>query len=93
MESTTTPPTQPQVIVGVDTHKQFHVAHAADQLGRPLGSHRRPATPSGYRSLLTWARRLGQINQVGIEGPGHYGGRTGPVPASRRYPGDRGRPP
>ncbi len=37
MESTIAESTQPQVTVGVDTHKQFHVAHAVDQLCRPLG--------------------------------------------------------
>jgi len=40
MESTIAASTQPQVTVGVDTHKQFHVAHAVDELGRPLGTHR-----------------------------------------------------
>lgn len=37
MESTIAEASQPQVAVGVDTHKQFHVAHAVDGLGRPLG--------------------------------------------------------
>ena len=35
MESTLAKTSQPQVTVGVDTHKQFHVAHAVDALGRP----------------------------------------------------------
>jgi transposase len=74
MESTiTASPTQPQVTVGVDTHKQFHVAHAVDQLGRPLGSHRITVDALGYRDLVSWARQFGPIHQVGIEGPGHYG--------------------
>lgn len=74
MESTiTAPPTQPQVTVGVDTHKQFHVAHAVDELGRPLGTHRIEATTVGYRSFVAWARSIGQLVTVGIEGPGHYG--------------------
>jgi hypothetical protein len=29
----------PQVTIGVDTHKHFHVAHAADELGRPGQLH------------------------------------------------------
>ncbi|MDM2351264.1 transposase [Mycobacteroides abscessus subsp. abscessus] len=74
MESTiTAPSTQPQVTVGVDTHKHVHVAHAVDQLGRPLGSHRIAVNALGYRELVSWARRYGPICQVGIEGPGHYG--------------------
>jgi hypothetical protein len=68
MESTIVASTQPQVIVGVDTHKQFHVAHAVDQLGRPLGTHRLAATPAGYRGFVSWAHELGQLVAVGIEG-------------------------
>lgn len=74
MESTiTAPSTQPQVTVGVDTHKHVHVAHAVDALGRPLGSYRIAVNVGGYRDLVSWARRFGPISQVGIEGPGHYG--------------------
>jgi transposase len=35
MESAIAASTQPQVTVGGDTHKQFHVAHAVDELARP----------------------------------------------------------
>ena len=73
MESTIAASTQPQVTVGVDTHKQFHVAHAVDELGRPLGTHQIPAASHGYRTYVSWARSLGQLVMVGIEGPGHYG--------------------
>ena len=73
MESTIAESTQPQVTIGVDTHKQFHVAHAVDELGRALGSQRIPATSAGYRRFVSWARSLGQLVTVGIEGPGHYG--------------------
>ncbi len=73
MESTIAESNQPQVTVGVDTHKQFHVAHAVDQLGRPLGTHRLAAKPAGYRGFVSWAHELGQLVVVGIEGPGHFG--------------------
>lgn len=73
MESTIAASTQPQVTVGVDTHKQFHVAHAVDELGRPLGSHRLAASSAGYTRFVSWARSLGQLVGFGIEGPGHYG--------------------
>ena len=59
MESTIAESTQPQVTIGVDTRKQFHVAHAVDELGRALGSQRIPATSAGYRRLVSWARSLG----------------------------------
>lgn len=74
MESTiTASSTEPQVTVGVDTHKQFHVAHAVDRPGRSLGSHRVSVNARGYRDLVSWAQQFGPICQVGIEGPGHYG--------------------
>ena len=73
MESTIAESTQPQVTVGVDTHKQFHVAHAVDGLGRPLGSYRLAASSGGYAEFVAWAHSLGQLTRVGIEGPGHFG--------------------
>ncbi|MBS9535615.1 IS110 family transposase [Mycobacterium sp. M1] len=73
MESATAVSTQPQVTVGIDTGKQFHVAHAADQIGRPLGSHRMPTTTAGYRQFVSWAHGLGQLVTIGVEGSGHYG--------------------
>jgi len=61
-----------------NTHKQFHVAHAADELGRPLGSHRMPTSTAGYRGFVSWANGLGQLVIVGIEGSGHYGAALAP---------------
>lgn len=62
-----------RVVVGVDTHKDFHVAHAKDHLGKQLGELKVPADPDGYRRLLEWARSLGRVEAFGIEGPGSYG--------------------
>lgn len=62
-----------RVVIGVDTHKDFHVAHAKDELGRPLGQIKVPATTAGYAELLAWGRSLGAITTVGIEGTGSYG--------------------
>lgn len=73
MESTIAVSNEPQVTVGVDTHKQFHVAHAVDGLGRRLGSYRLEASSAGYVGFVAWAHSLGQLVRVGIEGPGHYG--------------------
>jgi transposase len=62
-----------RVIVGVDTHKDVHVAHAKDELGRALGQISVPASARGYRSLLGWSRKLGGMRTFGVEGTGCYG--------------------
>jgi len=58
---------------GVDTHQDLHVAAALDQLGRVLGTESFPTTIAGYRKLLAWLRRHGQLDKVGVEGTGSYG--------------------
>ena len=58
---------------GVDTHKEFHVAAAVDDIGRILGTETFPATASGYRRLERWLERHGTIAKVGVEGTGCYG--------------------
>jgi transposase len=63
----------PQVIGGVDTHRDLHVAAAIDPVGRVLGHRSFPATPAGYRALLAWLRCLGRLQRVGVEGTGAYG--------------------
>jgi hypothetical protein len=45
------------VAIGVDTHKEAHVAVALDALGAQLDSHEISATPAGYSRLLSWASR------------------------------------
>jgi transposase len=62
-----------RVIVGVDTHKDVHVASAKDELGRALGQMTITASAKGYRALLSWSRRLGQVQAFGVEGTGCYG--------------------
>jgi hypothetical protein len=44
--------TEVEVILGVDTHLDFHVAVAVDHLGRRLGENSVPATVKGYERLL-----------------------------------------
>jgi transposase len=61
------------VVVGVDTHKDRHVARAKDQVGRLLGELTFPAQTAGYRSVCEWAHRFGQVASWGIEGTGSYG--------------------
>ena len=44
-----------EVVLGVDTHLDFHVAVVLDPLGRYLGESKAPTTLKGYRKLLSWA--------------------------------------
>jgi len=60
------------VAIGVDTHKQEHVAVACDRLGRELGSYALPATGAGYLALWRWAQALGEP-AFAVEGTGSYG--------------------
>jgi transposase len=60
------------VAIGVDTHKQWHVAVALDRLGRLIGSLTVAATGAGYQQLVVWAQTLGEP-VFGIEGCGSYG--------------------
>jgi transposase len=62
-----------EVVLGVDTHLDFHVAVALDRLGRRLGKVNVPTTPEGYERLLRWAEGFGPVRCVGIEGTGSYG--------------------
>jgi transposase len=66
-------PTPPRVTVGVDTHKDTHVAAVRDQLGRRLGTTQVPASSAGYAQLLSWAHALGEVAAWGVEGTGSYG--------------------
>jgi len=66
-------PNASRIIVGVDTHKDQHVAVAVDSLGVRLGQHNLPTTGTGYAGLEHWASSLGEIDAFGIEGTGSYG--------------------
>ena len=61
------------VILGVDTHLDFHVAVAIDHLGRRLGEAKVPTTANGYEELLRWAEGFGHVRCAGIEGTSSYG--------------------
>jgi transposase len=62
-----------EVVLGVDTHLDFHVAVALDELGRRLGELTVPTTAKGYQSLVSWAERFGRVRSAGLEGTGSYG--------------------
>ena len=62
-----------EIVGGVDTHKQAHVAAAVDRVGRLLGTSEFPATSVGYRDLLRWLHGHGEVSLIGVEGTGPYG--------------------
>jgi transposase len=73
MDSPTPANAEVSVTLGVDTHKDAHVAVALDGLGRHLGGLSVPATTAGYKRLLGWARGFGTIEHAGVEGTGSFG--------------------
>jgi transposase len=60
------------VAIGVDTHKDTHVAVALDRLGVQQGSVEVETTSGGYARLLAWAQQLGEP-AFALEGAGSYG--------------------
>ncbi len=56
-----------EVVLGVDTHLDLHVAVALDHLGRRLSTFSAPTTKKGYKNLLAWARGFGPVRCAGIE--------------------------
>lgn len=62
-----------EVVGGVDTHLEVHVAAVVDNIGRILATESFPTTPAGYRQLLSWLRCHGSVTRVGVEGTGAYG--------------------
>jgi transposase len=62
-----------EIVLGVDTHKDLHVAAVITILGVLLGSRSFPATAAGYQQMLAWATGFGVLRQAGVEGTGSYG--------------------
>jgi len=63
------------LVVGVDTHKDVHVAVVLDRLGRRLAVREFPATDAGNCQLADWLAGLGPVTDAGVEGTGSYGYR------------------
>jgi len=61
------------VILGVDTHRDLNVAVALNAYGQRLGCLSVPTTEAGHAQLVAWARGLGAIDRIGIEGTGSFG--------------------
>ena len=62
-----------EIILGVDTHADIHVAAVLDHLGRLQGTLTIAATRAGSQQLLDWAGRHGRLIRAGVEGTGTYG--------------------
>ena len=74
-----------RVVVGVDTHKDQHVAVAIDLLGARLCEHRVAATIQGAADLERWSCGLGEVSAFGIEGTGCYGANLSRFLTSRGH--------
>ena len=74
-----------QVVVGVDTHRDKHVAVAIDLRGVRLGEFHTPTTTHGYGDLERWSLGLGEIQAFGIEGTGSYGAGVARFLTGRGY--------
>ncbi len=68
-----TPRDPVEVVLGVDTHRDVHVAAVLTTLGVLLATCTFPTTAAGYRQLLTWARGFGSVRRAGVECTGSYG--------------------
>jgi hypothetical protein len=71
-----------EVILGVDTHSDVHVAAVITALGVLLDTANFPATGAGYRALVGWVGRFACCGGPGWRAPG---------PMVRRWPGTCGR--
>ena len=61
-------------MIGVDTHKDEHVAVALDELGGHVSAPWTiPATNSGYLQRLERAKNLGRVHTFAVDGCGVYG--------------------
>lgn len=69
----TTSGTEVEAVLGVDTHKDFHVAALVTVAGVFLADHVFPATADGYQQMLTWAGTYARVRRAGVEGTHSYG--------------------
>lgn len=61
------------VVIGVDTHKEFHLAVALEPNGARLVECSIPANRQGYGILLEWSLGLCSRPVFAIEGTGSFG--------------------
>lgn len=61
------------IVVGVDTHKDQHVAVVLDTTAGRQASRSVTTDTHGFEQLVQWAESYGQIVIFGVEGTGSYG--------------------
>jgi hypothetical protein len=62
-------PHPPQLVLGIDTHKEVHVAVLLDRLGRWLAAASFGTTDAANRDLVAWTRHYGRVTTAGVEAP------------------------
>ena len=62
-----------QIVGGVDTHKDLHVAAVVDERDHLLATASFATTRQGYQQMLAWMRSFGMVKRIGIEATGSYG--------------------
>ena len=62
-----------EVVLGVDTHRDEHVAALLTSLGGLVATSAFPTTADGYSDLLAWAGSFGVLHRAGVECTGSYG--------------------
>lgn len=73
MAMTTIAEQERHVTIGIDTHRDTHVAVALDAQGRMLATRSFATTRAGHRSLERWATSFGIVDAFGVEGTGAWG--------------------
>ena len=61
------------ITLGVDAHKQVHVAVALDDTGQQVSQWRGRNSIEGWQSFREWANGVGTPRQWGVEGAWNYG--------------------
>ena len=61
---------QPEVIIGVDAHKNTHHAVIITDTGNRIADQEFPANTHGYADMLSWAHDHGTIQAFGVESTG-----------------------
>lgn len=66
-------PASEQLVIGVDTHKNRHVAAALTLNGAVVDHLEFATTSTGLTEAIGWAAGLGHVHTWGVEGTGSYG--------------------
>ena len=66
-------PGSEEVVLGVDTHRDIHVAALVNDVRGLVATGSFPATAAGYQQMLAWARTAGTVQRAGVECTGSYG--------------------